>query len=436
MSNIPDTAFPHIEITSDNPLIDAPLHIRLNGFEPDQPLTIRAQTTDDSARPWTSYATFKADAQGSVDLNTQKPLSGTYDDIDGMGLLWSMTPTEHKNIIFDKRYATPVTITFSVEGADVPGLSVERLIASSNITRTEVGEAGLAGTFFRPSDRQDRLPGILVLGGSGGGLSESRAALLASHGYATLALAYFRFEHLPPSLINIPLEYFATALQWLEAQMGVDGERLAVMGASKGGELALMLGATFPQIKAVVGYVPSSVVWAGIGTTNAEVMSRPSSWSYQGEPLPFVPIPSPQPPPTVTSAQASFPGPVSILPLYLKGLSNKEAVTLAAIAVENIQGPVLLISAQDDKLWPSTLMSEMVMQRLAQYQHPYANQHLSYAGAGHLIGVPYMPATVTRSAFQNSGLILAYGGSPRTNAFADRDSWTKVLAFLEMHLVR
>src|SRR5699024_11289262 len=51
------------------------------------------------------------------------------------------------------------------------------------------------------------LPTIVVLGGSEGGLSESSAALLASHGFNTFALAYFGIEDLPKELVNIPLDY-------------------------------------------------------------------------------------------------------------------------------------------------------------------------------------------------------------------------------------
>src|ERR1700686_1455680 len=101
-TNANHTPSPHIEITSDDPLIDAPLHIQLSGFAADQLLTVRAQMADDSHRLWESQASFRTDAQGSVDLSTQKPLSGTYDNVDGMGLLWSMAPTgEHKHITFD-----------------------------------------------------------------------------------------------------------------------------------------------------------------------------------------------------------------------------------------------------------------------------------------------------------------------------------------------
>ena len=55
------------------------------------------------------------------------------------------------------------------------------------IAREPVRDDGLVGTFFAPADGTAR-PGVLVVGGSDGGLSEGMAALLASHGFAVLAL--------------------------------------------------------------------------------------------------------------------------------------------------------------------------------------------------------------------------------------------------------
>ena len=50
-------------------------------------------------------------------------------------------------------------------------------------------------------------PGVIDLFGTVGGLIEFRAALLASRGYATFALAYFAYEDLP-SEMNLDLDYF------------------------------------------------------------------------------------------------------------------------------------------------------------------------------------------------------------------------------------
>jgi dienelactone hydrolase len=70
---------------------------------------------------------------------------------------------------------------------------------------------------------------------------------------------------LPDDLIDIPLEYFEIGIGWMGRQPKVQGDRLGVIGGSRGGELVLLLGSTFKQIKAVVAFVPSGVVWRGFG---------------------------------------------------------------------------------------------------------------------------------------------------------------------------
>lgn len=82
-------------------------------------------------------------------------------------------------------------------------------------------------------------------------------------------------------------------------------------------------------------------------------------------------------------------------------------------------------------MWPSPVLAEIAMTRLARHHHPYPYTHLSYPGAGHIIGPPGLPATVTASQHPLAGRVLAYGGNPTDNAAAAADSWPKVLAFFE-----
>jgi len=106
---------------------------------------------------------------------------------------------------------------------------------------------------------------VIVLGGLDGGLQEGSAAALASEGFVALALGYFGPQPLFSEPIEIPLEYFAEALDWLKNQPFVTPNRVAVIGVSKGGELALLLGSTYPgDIKVVVGFAPSAVTWRGV----------------------------------------------------------------------------------------------------------------------------------------------------------------------------
>lgn len=155
--------------------------------------------------------------------------------------------------------------------------SIIRNVVSPKVQRFPLRERGLIGTFFCYSESEP-LPTVIVLGGSEGGLRESNAALLASYGFNTLALAYFRIKGLPNELVNIPLEYIENAIDWLKDNPKVDFTKLGIFGTSKGGELALLSASIFPSIKAVVGYVPSGVVYPGIG--HSAIVA--SSWQYKG----------------------------------------------------------------------------------------------------------------------------------------------------------
>ena len=298
--------------------------------------------------------------------------------------------------------------------------------------RRPVEEEGLVGTLFCPYTPGPH-PAVIALGGVGGGLREGGTEALASEGFAAMALAYFGVEGLPRELVEIPLEYFEKAIEWLKSQPEVDSKRIAVVGNSKGGELALLLGATYPEdVKAIVGYAPSAVVWQGITFDREVYHAGPRSpWALGGEPVPFARFASPLPAEMVRMVGFYFGRhPIVGRVFYERALENETAIAAAEIAVEKIDGPVLLISGTDDQMWPSTPLSEMVIERLEAHEHPFPYEHLRYGGAGHMITLPNSePPPSWSSRYE-------VGGTREANEFANADSWTKVLNFLGKHLKR
>jgi acetyl esterase/lipase len=118
--------------------------------------------------------------------------------------------------------------------------------------------------------------------------------------------------------------------------------------------------------------------------------------------------------------------------MFLKSLEDRAAVEAAAIFVERIRGPVLLISGEDDRLWPSPVLAEIAAARLAAHKH--AVTHLRYPGAGHMIGPVGLPATANTILHPLRGRAMALGGTPAGNAAAAADSWPRVLQFLRTGL--
>jgi dienelactone hydrolase len=256
--------------------------------------------------------------------------------------------------------------------------------------------------------------------------SEQRAALLAAHGYAALALAYFALETLPGELVNIPLEYFGAALAWLQRQPTIRGDQLAAVGGSKGGELVLLLATCYPQLKTVVAYLPSNVVWNGIVRGQDDPVQWSSSWSWQGEPLPFLA----RAPMNLLQEQMARGEAISLRPLDQIPLADQAAVQQAIIPVKQSQAAILLIAGGDDRFWPSSPMAAMVMERLRRRQYPYPFAHLSYPEAGHGIGLPHLPATVNQMRHPIRGLLLRSGGNAQANAQARVDAWVRMLEFI------
>lgn len=286
-----------------------------------------------------------------------------------------------------------------------------------------VRDDGLVATYLRPKGEQV-LPAVLVVGGSEGGLrsAEALAYRFAERGYASLAVAYFGAETLPKALANIPLEYFDRAVGWVQRQKLVDRGNLAVVGASRGGELALLLASHNPAFNRVVAIAPSHVVWGPVGPFKDPTIS---AWTLNGQPLPFVNhLREPD-----YSAK-----PYRGTPDFLSDLRQTAIVEAAGIPVEKIHGAVLLLSGEDDQVWPAALMSRLAIKRLAAADHPYRFEHVSFPGAGHLIGPGSDPALV--EAKHPTGVVLAFGGSKSANRAAQEQVWAKVLEFLKADVRR
>jgi len=430
MSNIAIN-IPTLTATPQNALIDEPVQIRLSGCKPNQTILIRARCKDGDCNPFESHAVFQSDEQGIVDLKKQKPISGTYKTVDPMGLFWSMKlndPTKHALFIKTKSSPIIVKVTVEIDEEIIAEIDISRSFAAPSIIKTNVDEQGLIGVLYQPNN-PGPFPAVIILSGSDGGMRENAAALLASHGYAAFALAYFGIEDVPRDLINIPLEYFETAIKWLQQCPTINHDQIGVIGFSRGGELALLLGTLFPAIKAVVAGSPSSHIFAGLRDFMAT--SEPA-WTYQNKPLPYL-----KPKNSFSSIISYFTKwltrkPISNLSVFHKALKDRKNLDEAQIPVEQIQAPIMLISGGDDQLWPSSLFGNMVMDRLNKKNHPYPNIHLHYEKAGHFLcfpfTFPFMPPEILLS---NGPFTMTFGGNAHANAQAAVDSWPKILTFLK-----
>jgi fermentation-respiration switch protein FrsA (DUF1100 family) len=400
-----------LSVTPEDGLLDEPRRIVVEGLAPSQSIVLSARTLRGDGIEWSSSATFIADAQGRVDLDRDAPASGSYQGVSGAGLLWSQRAESAGSAVFPDDVLAPLVTHISLAGSEQSVTLTQRL-AASGVTRREVREDGLVGTLFMPAGVGPH-PAVVVLNGSGGGINEPRAALYASRGYAALALGYFKAPGLSPYISNTPLEYFVAGMDWLRREVKPAQDFVALSGQSRGGELVLLLGSLFPEaVSAVIGYVPSALVHGGQAAADPAVGRDGPAWLYQGKPL--VHLWNDNRTGSWAARDAGLRNAVSIN----TALEDADAVQRAAIAVEKIRGPVLLLSGSDDAAWPSSLFSRMVEQRLQQHQHPWPVRHLDFADAGHSILLPNIPTTSSAD------------GNPADNARANEQSWQAVKEFL------
>jgi dienelactone hydrolase len=394
-----------LQVIPDHALLDQQETIRAEGLQPNERVEIQARLTDGAGHTWSSSAEFVADAHGDVDTSKQPPVKGSYAGISGIGLIWSMKPTDkHVNSYEFPRDLQPQLTEFTLmrNGKPLSVAHLEQLAVTADVRQIEV-QGTLHGVLFLPASAGPHA-GILVVGGSEGGVPLEKAAWLASHGFAVLALAYFHYEGLPPDLAAIPLEYFGQALAWMASRSEIAADRIAVVGTSRGGELALQLASMYPQIKAVIAYVPANVRFPSCCGN----LAVPYAWTWHGQPLIFVPR---------------------------RLFSDPEAQAKAEIAVEQIRSPVLLIAGEDDGVWPSARMATDIANRLRHARFTYQLELLKYPHAGHRAGRPEIcPMWHGKLRHPISHREVDIGGSVSGDVESSLDAIPKVLSFLDRAL--
>ena len=219
-----------LHVTPAESVADQPVSITVSGLTPGTAVSLRLRSTDATHTVWSSSATFRASAAGSVNPARMAARSGSYTGRSAMGLFWSLEPPlAGPAAAYYWPGTRPAVFDLSVSAHDTTLASVRLtrhwLVAPTSAGAHTVAASGFDGQFFPPRGvpAGQRRPAVLIIGGSQGGLSSPLlAAALAAHGYPALDIAYFAAPDLPGSLSDIPLEYFARALRWLRRQPQVD----------------------------------------------------------------------------------------------------------------------------------------------------------------------------------------------------------------------
>lgn len=297
----------------------------------------------------------------------------------------------------------PVELRFS------SGAGAIRRTLPAGVVYEELSRQGLRAVVFRPPRGGRRLPAALCLAGAGGGYHLNQAAALAGRGSLSMALAYCGLPGLPDGMVDIPIEYVVEGLRFLADLAGVAPRDVVLVGRSRGGELALLT-ASRAATAGVVAYVPSS---QSHGELTKE--GHRASWTWRGEPLASTPVDR-------TANHRTASGRYSIRPGYEATIRDPAEAARTAIPVENIGAPIFLVSGGDDRIWPSEAFASRIVERARANPHV---THLRFPQAGHQIDLPNQPRRPSPAA------VLDDGGTPEADEDASRQSWSRLLAWLE-----
>ncbi len=418
-------------------LFGEPFSWRVAGVKPKGPVRVTAVSTDARGTTWESEAIFHADEAGSVDLGRQAPVSGAYGEADIFGLLWSMKPRgadPGKPVGYRESGVNGWTVDITAE--DDTGRTASARFRcvfqrpGEPLVRIHLEKDGLSGVMYYPASGGP-FPGVILLGGAEGGLSEPRARAFASNGFAALTLAYFGYPNLPDELVDVPLEYFDRAAVWMKAQAVVREGKLGLVGGSKGAEAALLAASRNPGFGAVVAMTPAAHAWEGHTLRFFAPDYRPvSSWSVGGRPLPYMPFKASR-----EDKERERKGELdSFVRFFSDSLDQAEPALLerAAIPVERIKAPILLVSGTDDRIWPAGKFCTMIAKRLEKAGFPYEVRHISIEKGGHESCMPWLITA-------NHGMLIdgdPSGGAPQADVRGGYRSWSETMAFLHRHLDR
>ncbi|NQY97649.1 MAG: acyl-CoA thioesterase/BAAT N-terminal domain-containing protein [Henriciella sp.] len=440
-------------VSRESDLIDRPIAIRFDGLQPSILAIIQSEMVDSLGVAWRAYAAYQVDADGVLDLEQASPVFGSFTEPGTAGFFWSMTPKTNLDFSAFKEAGPPpyeagikrghrfglpelidvkaIEVQFRVEqnGAAVLEAPLRLSFVPEDVRSTPVRVGRVRGVLFEPEGAKG-LPGVIQISGSGGGIYREDAALLASHGFSVLALGYFNYDDLSKHQMGVPIEYFEEAIYWFRSHLGHD--RIGITGPSKGGEGSFVVAANLPDmIKAAVPIVPGDLYLCAAdenGIPNA-------AWTRDGKPLPWAGtledwemVPEPL---RVPKERVLFNARMNLEPFY----QDEEVYKRAAISVEKMQCPILIIWGEDDQAWPSSMAVERLIKRLNAHCYKYPVESYGEQGAGHFFTFPGFPTSLSDSILHSLlPIYMTMGGTPAATARLQRNGWRKMIDFFHEHL--
>uniref|UniRef100_A0A673B6G4 Acyl-CoA thioesterase 19 n=1 Tax=Sphaeramia orbicularis TaxID=375764 RepID=A0A673B6G4_9TELE len=392
-------------------LVDEKFIVLVQNAPPGFQMTIHSLHHSEDGHSWEAFGHYTADATGTVNVSQDHSVGGTYSGVEPMGLLWSLRPVPGSKswLRFRKmNVETPMEVTISVyqghqtvfvDQVQLASVVAERWYMAPGVRRIPVTESDLTATLFLPPG-PGPFPGVLDLWGGAGQLVEYRSALLASHGFASLALDYLTAKITLKTGKMVENDYFETAYKFLQEHPQVSGSRIAMMGLSFGTAMTLKM-AVYSEVMKVRRICFRNMdykCYLFVCLNSKKVRFTEEKQAIYRDLL--LPIPT-------------DPG--------------------MKVDVGRLQCPLLLIVGEDDQNWAAPEFAQDIKEMMEQAGNSHLLTLLSYPNTGHLIEPPYSPHTragMLKAVHVNKMFVVLWGGETMAHSCAQEDAWRKTLAFL------
>ncbi|KAK7891304.1 hypothetical protein WMY93_023267 [Mugilogobius chulae] len=406
-------------------LLDEKFKVLVKNAAPGAELTLRSFHQAEKNHHWEAFGHYVCDSSGTLNLCEDLSLGGTYEGVEPMGLLWSLRPVPGSKAGLRVRKTNveiPMEVTISVyqghlsesfsEHTAVAAVLVERWYMAPGVRRIPVTEYNLTATLFLPPG-PGPFPAVLDLWGGGGNLVEYRASLLASHGFAALALDYLTNKLTVSEGRMMKNDYFEDAYKFLEQHPQIAGSRIAMLGLSFGTSMTLKMAvySEVMKLRCAVCYSGSHI--QPVKGSIEEIMNYFSENQEK----------------TRINENQEIIWHDLLLPI-------PEDPALK-VDMGRVQCPLLLVVGEDDQNWPAYVSAMDIKAMMEKAGNSHLLTLLTYPNAGHLIEPPYTPHTRTslfRTAQTRHLCMVLWGGQPLGHSRAQEDSWKKTLAFFREHL--
>lgn len=396
-------------------MYDEPVQLKVSGLRAGQVVRLRASSTDEKRMLFSSSALYRADNSGEVNLDRNPSLGGSFVGVEPMGLLWSLK-SDAPHVKFQKAKALePVRVKFAVHDEEEEGQVLveetnERWLMGNGVQRQTVKGEHFRGVLFTPPG--SNLPAILDLYTLGGGLSERRAALLASRGFVVLTIMLYGHQTKPIGVERIQLDYFEEAIEFLKQQDKVGSKGVGVITLSKSGDLGLSMASYLSGVDAVV-WINGCCSNTSLPLYHRTQLLLPGFKTLD-----------------LSRAVPSESGAFNVKYVLDDPLRPEHHRYL--IPIERASSQFLFVAAEDDLNWDSRAFMEKMADRLVHYGKDNF-ECVSYAGAGHYLEPPYGPYCQS-SLHIAIGQAVLWGGQARAHAQAEVQLWSKVQDFFKTHL--